>query len=83
VLQFDTLALFERAGGPAALRRALAEDNHGFAPAEATVAMWKSRSRISQTWMASCIFAVLSRDPEFTLTDILVTTPDDPGDLFS
>jgi hypothetical protein len=64
MLQFDTSAIFERIGGPAALRRALAEDNQGLSPSEATVQMWKSRNRISQPWMGACVYAVLSRTPE-------------------
>jgi hypothetical protein len=45
--------------------------------------MWKSRSRISQAWLAACLYAVLSRDTALTVLDLLVRAPDDPGDLFS
>lgn len=77
MFQFDTAVIFERIGGPAALRRALTEDN-GYAPAEATVAMWKSRNRIAQAWIGACVYALVQRHPRLTLRELL--TVDDEVD---
>lgn len=77
MIQFDTAVLFDRLGGPAALRRAVAEEN-GRTPAEATVAMWKSRNRIAAEWLPACVVAALRRDPDLKLNDLLVDVPDNP-----
>jgi hypothetical protein len=80
MIQWDASAIFEQIGGPAALRRALTED-YDRAPAEATVAMWKSRNRIAAEWIAACIFAVIRRRaiPLANLLEELTTdVPDDP-----
>ena len=77
MFQLDVASLFERIGGPAALRRALREDN-GSAPAEATVAMWKSRNRIAADWVMACIVSVLRRRPVDDIEEIVVDLPDNP-----
>lgn len=75
MMDFNTAAIFEHAGGTAALRRALTEDQ-GQTPAEATVAMWKSRDRIAQAWVAACVYAVLYRNPTLSLKDLIKVIPD-------
>jgi hypothetical protein len=77
MIQFDTAAIFEQIGGPAALRRALTTD-YGYAPAEATVAMWKSRNRIASIWTAACVLAVLKRNLNTKLDQLLVDIPENP-----
>lgn len=79
MLQFDAAKIFTHMGGPAALRRALVEDNQGVAPADPTVAMWRHRSRISGGWIAACVYAVMSRHPDLELAEILIRVPDGEG----
>lgn len=81
MLKFDVPTIFSLAGGPAALRRALAEDNEGLAPSKAVVGMWKTRNSIAPLWLPACLYAVLSRDPERAALDLIVR--EDLGDPFS
>lgn len=58
-IEFDTLRIFERAGGTPGALRALLEQHHGSAPSRMAVQMWRSRGAIPSAWLPPVLYALM------------------------